>query len=85
MPMDLTVKPPTEDDINVTNQLKSKKRLAQKLQRVGDHEEDTKVLKKPKEPPLPEPLLHPLRHENSAEEASDEEPAAKQGQKTSIP
>ena len=85
IPMDPTVEPPTNDDSSVTNQLKWKKRNTQKLQHVGDHEEDTDVLQKPKDPPQPEPLLDPLRHENSAEEACDEEPVPKQSQKTSIP
>ena len=44
MLMDLTVKPPAEDDIRVINQRKaSKQRRTQKLQLVGDEEGDTVV------------------------------------------
>ena len=43
------------------------------------------VRKKPKDPPLPGPLLRPSKPEDSEEDVSEEEPVAKQSQKTLIP
>ena len=43
------------------------------------------VQTQPKDPPQREPLLSPLKPEYSEEQISEEEPAAKHSQKTSIP